>query len=161
MKSYLHSHPQLQARFEHATLEGPAAGATLFFGTIRRPLSRGRCLLIGDAAGITDATNANGIGHAMISGRIAAECLAKVVATGGEPQGYDSQVHARLKNALRPGRLMRTMFSNPLTTRVSVSLLNASLNRLNGRAVEELVYSANTTATLLNPKFYWRLFAKR
>lgn len=161
MKSYLQSHPQLQPRFENATLEGPAAGATLFFGTIRRPLSRGRCLLIGDAAGITDATNANGIGHAMISGRIAAECLANAFATGSEPQGYDAQVYARLKNALRPGRLMRTMFSNPLTTRVSVSLLNASLNRLNGRAVEELVYSANTTATLLNPRFYWRLFAKR
>ena len=55
---------------------------------------------------------------------------------------------------------MKALFGNSITTGLSVSILNASLNRFNSRAVEEFVYSANTTATLLNPKFYWRLFAK-
>lgn len=161
MQEYLQAHPQLRDRFAHATVEGPASGATLFFGTKRRPLSRGRCLLVGDAAGITDATNANGIGHAMVSGGMAAEAIHLALKNGIEPLGYDEAIYLRLRNALRPGRLMRALFSNPLTTRFSVSLLNASLNHLNGSAVEEFVYSSNTTTTLLNPRFYWRLFAKQ
>ncbi len=160
MQHYLQAHPQLRLRFARAFEEGLASGCTLFFGTTNRPLSAGNCLLIGDAAGLTDATNANGIGHAMISGGIAAERVAVALAHGLAPQGYDAAVQARLKNALRPGKVMKTLFANPLMAGLSVSLLNASLNRFNSRAVEELVYSSNTATTLLNPRFYWRLFAK-
>lgn len=160
MQGYLCSHPQLRERFADARVEGLPAGCSLFFGTIRRSLSKGNCLLIGDAAGLTDATNANGIGHAMISGGMAAEHVALALQDGIAPAGYDKAVQARLKNALRPGKVMKALFGNPLTSGMSVSLLNASLNRFNSRAVEELVYSANTAATLVNPRFYWRLFAK-
>jgi flavin-dependent dehydrogenase len=160
MHSYLQTHPQLRERFAQATEEAVPAGCTLFFGTTKRPLSHGNCLLIGDAAGLTDATNANGIGHAMISGGIAAERVALALAQERAPEGYDAAVYARLRNALRPGRLMKTLFANRLSAGLSVGLLHASLNRFNSKAIEELVYSSNTAGTLLNPKFYWRLFAK-
>ncbi len=160
MQAYIQAHPQLRERFADAELQGHPTGSSLFFGTTRRPLSSGNCLLIGDAAGLTDATNANGIGHAMISGGIAATHIAMALENGLSPAGYDAAVYARLKNALRPGKVMKALFGNSITTGLSVSILNASLNRFNSRAVEEFVYSANTTATLLNPKFYWRLFAK-
>lgn len=160
MQEYVAAHPQLRERFADARPVGAPMGSRLYLGTTRRPLSMGRCLLVGDAAGLTDATNANGIGHAMLSAGIAADHIALAVATQSAVAGYDAAVHARLRNALRPGQVMRALFSNALTTRFSVGLLNASLHRLNSRAVHELVYSANTTATLLNPGFYWRLFAK-
>ncbi len=160
MHGYLQAHPHLRARFAHAYEEGAPAGSSLFFGTTKRPLSAGNCLLIGDAGGLTDATNANGIGHAMISGGIAAEHIHLAISDGQTLSGYDAAIYARLKNALRPGKVMKALFANPFMAGMSVSLLNASLNRFNSRAIEELVYSANTTTTLLNPKFYWRLFAK-
>jgi menaquinone-9 beta-reductase len=160
MQGYLQAHPQLRTRFAHASEEGLASGSPLFFGTTKRPLSAGNCLLLGDAGSLTDATNANGIGHAMISGGIAAEHVAVALAAGLAPANYDAAVYARLKNALRPGKVMKALFANSVMAGLSVSMLNASLNRFNSRAVEELVYSSNTATTLLNPKFYWRLFAK-
>jgi menaquinone-9 beta-reductase len=160
MQAYLHAHPQLHDRFAHAQAEDVPSGSALFFATTRRQLSADRCLLIGDAAGLTDATNANGIGHAMISGGMAATHIAVALAADAAPLGYDAAIYARLKNALRPGRVMKTLFANPFAARLSVSILNASLNRFNSKAIEEFVYSSNTTATLLSPKFYWRLFAK-
>jgi flavin-dependent dehydrogenase len=185
MRDYIVNHPQLRERFSGAKEEGVPAGCTLFFGTKWRPLRSGNCLLVGDAAGLTDATNANGIGHAMISGGIAAEHIAlsfapdivahedfaqRIYNMALKRQGpgwndeldcYESEVYSRLRNALRPGKVMGALFGNPLTAGLSVSILNASLHRLNSHAVEELVYSADTAATLLNPRFYWRLFAKQ
>jgi flavin-dependent dehydrogenase len=160
MQAYIQAHPHLRTRFATAELQGQPTGSSLFFGTTKRPLSRGNCMLIGDAAGLTDATNANGIGHAMISGGIAATFAAQAFEANRTIDGYDEAVFARLKNALRPGKVMKALFSNSVTTGLSVSLLNASLNRFNSRAVEEFVYSANATATLMNPMFYWRLFSK-
>jgi menaquinone-9 beta-reductase len=160
VRTYLQAHPQLRERFATATQEGIPAGCTLFFGTHKRPLSSPNCLLVGDAAGLTDATNANGIGHAMISGGIAANFLTNAIQHGTALDGYDAAVYARLKNALLPGKVMKTLFANPITAGMSVSLLNASLNRLNSKAIQELVYSTNASWTLLNPKFYWRLFVK-
>ena len=154
---FLNAHPELGPRFMNAEQEGAAAGCTLFFGTKRRPISAGNCLLLGDAAGLTDATNANGIGHAMISGQIAAKRVVAAIAAGMEISGYDEAVFARLRNSLKAGRVMKSLFANPLTAGISVAVLNASLNRINSKAVEELVYSANTTKTLLRPGFYWRL----
>lgn len=158
---YLLDHPGLRPRFAQARMEGKPAGCPLFFGTTHRPLSQRNCLLVGDAGGLTDATNANGIGHAMISGGLAAEHVAMALQQGTSTASYDAAVYARLRNALRPGKVMQALFANSLTTRASLGLLHASLNRINSHAVQELVYSQNTTATLLNPKFYWRLFAKR
>jgi menaquinone-9 beta-reductase len=161
MREYIAGHPVLQERFASAREERVAGGCTLFFGTRRRPLRAGNCLLVGDAAGLTDATNANGIGHAMISGGIAADFIAAALEKESwELAGYDAAIYTRLHNALRPGKVMGALFGNPLTAGLSVSFLNATLHRINSRAVEELVYSSNTTSTLLDPRFYWRLFAK-
>lgn len=165
MDSYLESHPQLVERFAQARATGPAEGCVLFFGTRKRRISSAGCLLVGDAAGITDATNANGIGHAMISGGIAANTLALALETGLADakafRAYDQAVYARLKNALLPGKVMRFLFANRLAGRLSAAALQTSFKRLNSHAIEELVYSSNTARTLINPKFYWRLFAKQ
>lgn len=158
MSEFLNQQPELKLRFSNAEIEGNPAGCTLFFGTKRRNISNENCLLIGDAAGLTDATNANGIGHAMISGAIAAGFVAEALHANKEIMGYDQAVFARLRNGLKSGKLMQALFSNSISTGVSVAIMNAAMSRVNSRAVEEYVYSKNTTATLLNPAFYWRLF---
>ena len=162
LDDYLQAQPLLKPRFEGAILQGQPEGSLLHFGTARRPLSTEGLLLVGDAGGLTDATNANGIGHAMISGGIAADFLAQALTTRGaiQWQQYDRQVYARLQNALFPGKLMNLLFSNRLTSRMSAGALNLAFRRLNSQAVSELVYSKKTSRTLLSPAFYVRLFSK-
>jgi flavin-dependent dehydrogenase len=164
LQEYLASQPQLKARFANAKLQGNAEGATLFFGTRRRPLSAEGLLVVGDAAGLTDATNANGIGHAMISGGIAAETLGLALEAGKRDadflRQYDRKVALRLQNALYPGKVMNFLFRNPATSRLTNFVLGSAFKRLNSKAVGELVYSSKTSRTLLNPRFYLRLFSK-
>jgi menaquinone-9 beta-reductase len=164
MLTYLAAQPELKARFASATMQGQPEGALLSFGTLRRPISGEGLLVVGDAAGLTDATNANGIGHAMISGGIAAQFLQSALsAQQCDPawmRRYDAQVYARLHNSLYPGKVMNLLFANRFTSGISARLLNASFRRLNSKAVSELVYSSNTNRTLLNPRFYLRLFSK-
>lgn len=164
MLAYLAAQPQLKARFEQATMVGQPEGAVLYFGTQRRPISGAGLLAVGDAAGLTDATNANGIGHAMISGGIAAQFLQSASEAercdAGFFAAYDKAVYARLHNALYPGKVMNLLFANRLSSTLSAGLLNAAFRRLNSKAISELVYSSNTNRTLLDPRFYLRLFSK-
>jgi flavin-dependent dehydrogenase len=164
MQSYLAAQPQLQARFASARMVGQPEGAVLYFGTRRRPISGEGLLVVGDAAGLTDATNANGIGHAMISGGIAAEVLAASVEKGlraaAELAQYDARVYTRLHNALYPGKVMNLLFGNRVSATLSSAVLNAAFRRLNSKAIHELVYSSDTHRTLFNPRFYLRLFSK-
>ena len=165
LRNYLASHPELQERFREARQSAAPEGCILFFGTQKRPISSHGCMLIGDAAGLTDATNANGIGHAMISGKLAAETAAQALATSRSDATflyqYDKAVYQRLQNALLPGKIMRILFANRISSRLSASILKASFRRLNSKAISELVYSPSTAKTLLNPRFYLRLFSKR
>lgn len=164
MLSYLAAQPQLRARFAKANMQGQPEGATLYFGTQRRPISGEGLLVVGDAAGLTDATNANGIGHAMISGGIAAQFLRDASQAGRRDAQhmaqYDQQVYARLHNALYPGKVMNLLFANRFSAMLSAGLLNAAFRRLNSKAIGELVYSPHTNRTLLDPRFYLRLFSK-
>lgn len=56
-------------------------------------LGRGRVVLAGDAAGLTDPITGEGISHAVASGRAAAEAVAEAAARGGAPaDGYRARI---------------------------------------------------------------------
>jgi flavin-dependent dehydrogenase len=56
-------------------------------------IARGRVVLVGDAAGLTDPITGEGISHAVASGRVAAEAIAEAAAGGGLPErAYRSRV---------------------------------------------------------------------
>ncbi|MGR8012124.1 NAD(P)/FAD-dependent oxidoreductase [Streptomyces hypolithicus] len=68
-------------------LDGPPAGSVRGAGPMRqraRRRSAGRVLLVGDAAGYTDALTGEGIALALASAQAAVRCLA-----AGRPQAYD------------------------------------------------------------------------
>lgn len=75
-REVLESMPALQERLAGAELEGwrgwPLPGATE-----RRPVSRGRCLLVGDAGAMIDPFTGHGIHHALMAGRLAGEAIAQ------------------------------------------------------------------------------------
>ncbi|CAB4670334.1 unannotated protein [freshwater metagenome] len=63
---------------------GPIRGAALPMGFNRTPHFHRGMLLVGDAGGMVNPFNGEGIAYAMESGRIAAEIIAEAVATGSE-----------------------------------------------------------------------------
>ncbi|MGW0552407.1 NAD(P)/FAD-dependent oxidoreductase [Streptomyces altiplanensis] len=77
------------ARFPHLLplLEGPCAGPVRGAGPLRQRARRrtaGRVLLVGDAAGYTDALTGEGIALALASAEAAVRCL-----RAGRPQAYE------------------------------------------------------------------------
>jgi geranylgeranyl reductase family protein len=67
-------------------LEGPYA-FPVPVATSAAGLGRGRVVLVGDAAGLTDPITGEGISHAVASGRAAAEAIAEAVASAHGPAG--------------------------------------------------------------------------
>lgn len=75
----------------------------------RRVLARGRALLAGDAGGLADPFLGEGIGPALLSGRLAAEAIMR-----GSAEGYVSALAQGLLADARAGRrLARLVYSLP------------------------------------------------
>lgn len=67
--------PGLKERFAGAKLEGEIKGFGLPLGSRKVKLSGDGFLLCGDAASLIEPATGEGIGNAMLSGKLAAECL--------------------------------------------------------------------------------------
>jgi geranylgeranyl reductase family protein len=99
------------------------------FGGIRRCVAQGRMLLAGDAAGFADPFHGEGIAHAILSGKLAAQTLSYTIKCGKSPSfavsHYRSQtdrlITRQLRVALRmayqldkhPDLFMRVFFDHP------------------------------------------------
>jgi geranylgeranyl reductase family protein len=83
LESWLSSLPP-EWGFTEDNAVGPVRGAALPMGFNRKPHYRDGALLVGDAGGMVNPMNGEGIAYAMESGRIAAEVIALALA---EPSG--------------------------------------------------------------------------
>ncbi len=68
-------------------------------------LQRGRILLVGDAAGLLDPLSGEGIRHALLSGRLAAEAI-----LAGDVAGYSQRIHREIGRHLQAGRWVARFF---------------------------------------------------
>jgi flavin-dependent dehydrogenase len=136
-------HPFCRDRFQAAELVGEVSGASLHLGVRNRKISGDNYLLIGDAAGLADPINANGIGHAMITGRLAAAkaaaCIDSQDFSARMTYDFSKLVHDRLHNSLKVGRTGYYLFfwlppaivlraANMATLFSSHTLLNGLMN---------------------------------
>lgn len=129
------------SRFTHAqeALAGfsrdigmPAAGVRghmIPLGGIKRKISSQRVLLVGDAAGFVDPFHGEGIAYAILSGKLAAESLCRVLMNGWERarafRWYERQCEQLIRKNLHvalwmarlldryPGIFVRIFFDNP------------------------------------------------
>jgi len=91
-------------------------GAFLPAGDFRPVPGRGAVLLAGDAAGLVDPMTGEGIGHALLSGRLAAEAAAAALAAGAPETATRrycaalAPLHAELRMART---LQRLLFGRP------------------------------------------------
>jgi menaquinone-9 beta-reductase len=112
--------------FNEETMTGPVRGAALPMGFNRQPLYARGLLLVGDAGGMVNPFNGEGIAYAMESGRLAAEVIAQAFArqtdAGREKvlQSYPRVMKDALGGYFTLGRAFAKMIGNPEFMRLAV-----------------------------------------
>lgn len=159
----LQTHPVLKDRFATAERLGPVRGFGLPLGSKRRSLSGPNYLLLGDAASLIDPFTGEGISHAMVSGRHAAnwavQALAKHDFSPAFLAHYDKAVYNRLGQELRLSRAMQNMLRFPW-------LLNFVANRAANNAtlaetLSMMFLDIDLRERLRQPGFYLKLLFGR
>jgi Dehydrogenases (flavoproteins) len=112
--------------YNEETMTGPIRGAALPMGFNRQPLYAQGLLLVGDAGGMVNPFNGEGIAYAMESGRLAAEVIAQAFARQSDAgrekvlQSYPRVMKDALGGYFTLGRAFAKMIGNPEFMRLAV-----------------------------------------
>lgn len=163
MMDFLKENSNVKERFAEAEMIGKTQGSFLELGSRWWKMSGNRFLQVGDAAGLIDATNANGIGHAMISGRIAADFAEKSIAvndfSANALRAYDKAMQKRMRNALKLSRMIAPFSRMPYYNTLSAWLMNYWMKKsTDSQLLIKIMYSKNGAKDLIKPSFYYKLF---
>ena len=105
LKEIIHKDKAISPRFSQATIDGVISGFGLPCGGRKNPISGQRFLLCGDAASLINPATGEGIGNAMISGRMAALHIINSFQANNFTQSfnvqYDNMVYSKLLGDLR------------------------------------------------------------
>ena len=102
----MREHPMFRERFAGAKeVAGSRRGWVLPLGSKHRPIAGNGWMLVGDAAALIDPFSGEGIGNAMVSGRLAAATATKALAARDLSQAalapYEAAVRAELDRELQ------------------------------------------------------------
>jgi flavin-dependent dehydrogenase len=102
---------------------GPLQSGPIPMGINREPLAVPGMLVVGDAGGLVNPFNGEGIAYAMESGELAAELIVDSLARGRPAiaQMYPSLVHERYGRYYHIGRNWLRMLGNPTFMRLAVT----------------------------------------
>jgi len=112
--------------FNDETMTSPVRGAALPMGFNRQPHYAHGLLLVGDAGGLVNPFNGEGIAYAMESGRLAAEVIAQAFARQSDAgreqvlQSYPRVMKDALGGYYTLGRGFATMIGHPEVMRLAV-----------------------------------------
>lgn len=108
--------PELQTRLKDATQTSPLEGFGLPLGATDVTISGDGYMLIGDAASLIDPISGDGIGNAMLSGKLAAEqaikCFRENNYTEGFIKSYDKALFAKIGSELKTHYHARRILAN-------------------------------------------------
>ncbi|SNC67071.1 geranylgeranyl reductase family [Hymenobacter gelipurpurascens] len=159
LEEILHTHPALKDRFATAERLGPVRGFGLPLGSKRRPLSGPGYLLLGDAGSLIDPFSGEGISHAMVSGRHAADWAGRALAeqnfTPDFLKGYDGAVYNRLWQELRLSRGMQRLLNYPWLFNFIAN--RAANNPTLAETISNMFLDLDLRERLRQPSFYVKL----
>lgn len=114
--SVIQSHPHLKERFANAEMVGDVGGFGLPLGSRKVPISGERFLLAGDAASLIDPATGEGIGNAMLSGKIAARhairCIENDNFSAGFLKAYDQEIGRHLGKEMKMKYLLQKLLKD-------------------------------------------------
>jgi flavin-dependent dehydrogenase len=104
----------LKEKFKGAEIEGNLEGFSLPLGSKRIPVSGEHFLLAGDAASLIDPLTGDGIGNAMLSGRLAAKQIRKSFAkddfSASYMKRYDNKLFKTIGRELKQRYYLQRIF---------------------------------------------------
>ncbi|RKT57856.1 geranylgeranyl reductase family protein [Saccharothrix australiensis] len=123
LRSWLDGTPE-EWGFREENAVGRIGGAALPMGLNRKPHYRDGLLLVGDAGGMVNPFNGEGIGYAMESARIAAESVVQALARTGASReralhGYPVRIEQALGSYYRLGNVFSRLIGNPAVMRTA------------------------------------------
>jgi len=137
MRSWLDGTPE-EWGFREENALGKMGSAALPMGFNRTPHYAKGLLLVGDAGGMVNPFNGEGIGYAMESAKLAAECVVQALARAEGPAreralaGYPLALKQALGSYYRLGNIFSRLIGNPLVMRTATKygLPRATLMKL-------------------------------
>ncbi|MDQ3943930.1 MAG: geranylgeranyl reductase family protein [Actinomycetota bacterium] len=120
----------------------------------RAPLSVGRVLFVGDAAGATDPMTGEGIAQALVTGALAAEAVAAAGDPAGVARRYATAVERHLGPDLRFAARLGRILRSPLGARAAVRA--ADLSGWTRRNFARWLFEDYPRALLLTPTRWHR-----
>jgi geranylgeranyl reductase family protein len=124
LRSWLDGTPEEWGFREH-NATGKIGGAALPMGFNRTPHYARGLLLVGDAGGMVNPFNGEGIGYAMESAKLAAECVVQALARPEGPSreralaGYPLALKESLGSYYRLGNVFSRLIGNPVVMRTA------------------------------------------
>lgn len=152
--------PTISTRFQNAKPLESVKGFGLPLGMKKRPISGDGYVLVGDAGALIDPFTGEGIGNALVSGRLAGKRIAELMNQKADfsrtnLQTYDDAVYARLWDELRLSRTLQKLCQYP-------ALFNFVCRKANRNATLKETMMAmfedvDLRQRFQNPSFYWKL----
>ena len=142
----IESDPNLKERFKDAQLIGDIKGWSIPFAYGKHPISGNRFMLAGDAASVADPMSGEGIGQAVVTGRIAAfqakACFETQNFSAEKLKEYDRAIDQKWGKKIRSRRIYANLVAKyPWTMNTVIRLLssNASISKLTRQFILKMV----------------------
>ncbi|CAN5411586.1 NAD(P)/FAD-dependent oxidoreductase [soil metagenome] len=139
-----------------AQLEDRVAAWPIPASIDRATLSAGRVLFVGDAARATDVMTGEGIGQAIVTGRLAAEAI---IEGGAVAASYEKSVRADLLADHRMSKLLNSWLSRAWVARGAVRVVG--LTNWTRSKFARWMFEDEPRAILLTPKRWHKKFMRR
>jgi geranylgeranyl reductase family protein len=163
MLSIIQTNPILKERFKNAELIDEIKGYGLPLGSKKRKISGERFMLVGDAASLIDPFTGEGVGNAMLSGKLAAEqaakCISKNNFSGDEMKNYDKQINQLLGDELQLSYRLQKLVNNQWLFNWIVRKANNS--KLLQDTLINMFENLEVREQFKKPSFYFKLIFNR
>ncbi len=100
MEDITRNNPLFKERFANARMVTQLKAWQLPFGSKKRKVHAQNVLLVGDAAGLVDPFSGEGVGNAMLSGKLASEVAYEALVAGDTSELFLARYEERLWNAV-------------------------------------------------------------
>jgi menaquinone-9 beta-reductase len=141
LRRFLHDDPALAGRLRNAHLRGKIIGWPLMTYNHRLPIVADRLMLIGDAAGLINPLNGEGIQYALLSARWAAETVAPCLRDGDLSAQALAPFAARVECELGYEMALAQLTVQFITNRALTPVWLQSLKIINARARRDADYA--------------------